>query len=46
MCLGFFCHNASHVFGLVLIHDVGMNVLLDSRTESRPCFILLILMSL
>jgi len=38
-----FCHNASHIFGLVLINDMGMNLLSGSRNESRPCCILLIM---
>jgi len=36
-------HNASHIFGLVLIHDMGMNLLSGCRNESRPRFILLIM---
>jgi len=43
VCFGFFCHNASHIFGLVSINDMGMNLLSGSRNESRPCCILLIM---
>jgi hypothetical protein len=38
-----FCHNASHIFGLVLINDTSMNLLSGSRNESRPYCILLIM---
>jgi len=43
VCFGFFCYNDSHIFGLVLIHDMGMNLLSGSKNECRPCFILLIM---
>ena len=38
-----FCHNASHILSLVLICDMGMNLLSGSRNESRPCLILSIM---